>query len=67
MEQHDRLWLRNKELLKEGAIDINTFDSLPRKRIERLLRLQEEGLEEQQKYFEEQQKEQERKAARKMK
>lgn len=63
-ESHDRLWLRCRELLKEGCIDIETFDRLPRKRIERIIRLQEERLEEQQRYIEEQRKKQEREAAR---
>ena len=64
-EAHDRLWLRCRELLKEGCIDIETFDRLPRKRIERIIRLQEERIEQQNKYLEEERKKQEREAAKK--
>ena len=58
---HDSLWLRCRELLKEGCIPIETFDRLTKKRIERILTLQEKRLEEQAKALEEQRKEQERK------
>lgn len=64
-EAHDKLWLRARELLKEGCIDIKTFDELPRKRIERILRLQEERLQQQQQFMEEERKKQEREAERK--
>lgn len=63
-ETHDKLWIRNCELFKDAAIDILTFDQLPKKRIVRLLRLQEERLEEQQKYLENLRARQEREADR---
>ena len=62
---HDSLWLRAKELLKEGCWSIETFDNMTNKRIQRLLKLREQQLEEQHKYMEEQRKQQERDMARK--
>ena len=47
IQQHDSLWLRCKILLKEGAIPIETFDKLTRKRIMRILEINEQILEEQ--------------------
>ena len=62
---HDSLWLRAKELLKEGCMSIETFDNMTYKRIDSILKLREKQLEEQQKYMEEQRKQQEREMARK--
>lgn len=54
-------------MLKECGIDLETFDRLPRKRIDRILKLKEEMLQQQQKLMEEERKKQEREAARRSK
>ena len=60
IEAHDSLWLRCKILLKEGAIPIETFDQLTRRRIMRIIELNEQILEEQRRQMENEKKKQSR-------
>ena len=60
LEAHDGLWLRCKALLKEGTIPIETFDNMTRKRIMRIVELQEQILDEQRRQMENEKKKQDR-------
>lgn len=61
---HDTLWLRCSELLKERTIPINIFDTMTRKRIERIMEIREKQIKEQNEYMERKRKEEEMKAKR---
>ena len=55
-------WLYSRDLLDKGGIPLETYDNLTPRRIDRLIKLQEQRLEERQKAIEKQREEQERKA-----
>lgn len=61
---HDTLWLRCADLLKERCIPINIFDTMTRKRIERIIEIREKQLKEQNEYLEKKRKEEEARAKR---
>ena len=59
--EHEELWLRCKDVLKEGCIPLETFDNMTRRRISRIIERQEERLRLQQEYLENERKKQEKK------
>ena len=58
--EHEQLWLRRRDILKEGCIPLETFDNMTRKRITRIIEQQEERLRLQQEYLEAERKKQEK-------
>ena len=58
---HELRWLYSRDLLGKGGIPIETFDNMTPKRINRIIKLQEQRMEERNKALEEQRKEQDRK------
>ena len=58
--EHEQLWLRCRDILKEGCITLETFDNMTRKRITRIIEQQEERLRLQQEYLEAERKKQEK-------
>ena len=58
--EHEQLWLRCRDILKEGCIPLETFDNMTRKRITRIIEQQEERLRLQQEYLEAERKKQEK-------
>lgn len=55
-------WLYSRDLLEKGGIPLETFDNLTPRRIDRIMKIQEQRMEERQKAIEKQRSEQERKA-----
>lgn len=55
-------WLYSRELLEKGGIPLETYDQLTPRRIDRIIKLQEQRMEERQKAIAKQREEQERKA-----
>ena len=58
--EHEQLWLRCRDILKEGCIPLETFDNMTRKRITRIIEQQEGRLRLQQEYLEAERKKQEK-------
>ena len=58
--EREQLWLRCRDILKEGCIPLETFDNMTRKRITRIIEQQEERLRLQQEYLEAERKKQEK-------
>ena len=54
-------WLYSRELLEKGGIPLETYDQLTPRRIDRIIKLQEQRMEERRKAMEKQREEQERK------
>ena len=55
-------WLYSRDLLEKGGIPLETYDNLTPRRIDRIIKLQEQRMEERQKALDKQRAEQERKA-----
>ena len=54
-------WLYSRELLEKGGIPLDTYDQMTPRRIDRIIKLQEQRMEERQKAINKQREEQERK------
>ena len=55
-------WLYSRDLFEKGGIPLETYDKLTPRRIDRLIKLQEQRVEERQKIIAKQREEQDRKA-----
>lgn len=55
-------WLYSRDLLEKGGIPLETYDNLTPRRIDRIIKLQEQRMEERQKALDKQRADQERKA-----
>ena len=55
-------WLYSRELLEKGGIPLETYDNMTQRRIDRIIKLQEQRMEERRKAIEKQREEQERKS-----
>lgn len=53
-------WLYSRELLEKGGIPLETFDKMTKRRIDRIIKLQEQRMEERKKAIDKQRSEQER-------
>ena len=57
---HDARWLYSRDLLEKGGIPLDIYDQMTSKRIDRIIKLQEQRMEERKKAMEEQRDKQDR-------